>query len=93
MLFRSRTLSAANVTAKVKSWSPDTHTLVLKDVSGILKTGRYIFGADSNASYNIASFTTTAQQLSNIVVTPNPNYASANSAFGYDTQFNEFPNI
>ena len=93
LIYEGRTLSAANVTATVKSWSPDTNTLVVNAVSGILKTGRYITGVDSNAAYNIVSFSTNDFQLNNITVNPNPNTANANTAFGYDTQIEEFPNI
>jgi len=93
LVYEGRTLTAANVTAKVKSWSPSTNTLVITDVSGILKTGRYITGVDSNAAYNIVSFSTNDFQLNNITVNPNPNTANANTAFGYDTLVEEFPNI
>jgi hypothetical protein len=93
LVYEGKTLTSSNVTAKVKSWKPDTNTLIITDVSGILKTGRYITGVDSNASYNIASFSTNDFQLNNITVNPNPNTANANSAFGYDTLIEEFPNI
>ena len=93
LVYEGRTLTAANVTAKVKSWRPDTNTLIITDVSGILKTGRYLTGVDSNATYNIASFSTNDFQLTNLTVNPNPNTANANTAFGYDTLIEEFPNI
>ena len=93
LVYEGRTLNSSNVTAKVKSWAPDTFKLVLSDVSGILKTGRYITGVDSNAAYNIAAFSTNDQQLSNLQVTPNPNTANANTAFGYDTFVAEYPNL
>ena len=93
LVYEGRTLTAANVTAKVKSWRAESNTLIITDVSGILKNGRYVTGVDSNASYNIASFSTNDLQLNNITVNPNPNTANANTAFGFDTIVEEFPNI
>ena len=93
LVYEGKSLNTANVTANVKSWSADTHQLVLSDVSGVLQTGRYLIGAESNASYNIYSFAVNNSQLSNVKVTPTPNTAGPNTAFGYDTQFNDFPNL
>lgn len=93
VVYEGDSLSAANVTAKVKSWSPDTNTLVVTDTSGLLRTGRYLTGATTNASYNIASFTSSDTQLNSLVVVPLPNTAAADTAFGYDTIVTEFPNL
>ena len=93
LVYEGRTLNSANVTALVKSWSPDINKLVLTSVSGVLQTGRFLKGVDSNATYNIANFATADSQLSNIIVTPNPPSANITTAFGYDTQFNDFPNL
>jgi hypothetical protein len=93
LVYEGRSLNTANVTAKVKSWSPDTNKLIITDTSGILKAGKYIFGATSNAAYNIASFGTNDNQLTNLTVEPNPNTANVNTAFGFDTTLHEFPNI
>lgn len=93
LVYEGPTLSAANVTAKVKSWTPDQNKLIITDTSGVLKSGRYLFGASSNAAYNIASFGTNDNQLTNLTVQPNPNTANVNTAFGFDTTLEEFPNI
>jgi len=93
IVYEGRTLNTSNVTAKVDSWSPSTNTLIITDTSGILKAGRYLFGVSSNAAYNIASFASNDNQLTNLTVIPNPNTANVNTAFGFDTTVEEFPNI
>ena len=93
LIYEGKSLSTANATAKVKSWDSTLSRLIITDTSGILKSGRYIFGASSNAAYNISSFGTNDNQMVNITVQPNPNSANVNTAFGFDTTISEFPNI
>lgn len=93
LVYDGSTLSAANATAFVDSWSPETSTLVVSDVNGILREGRTLTGAVTNASYKIDTFTTINSQLSRIIVTPDPITANANTAFGFDEIIQEFPNI
>lgn len=93
LVYDGATLSSANATAFVDSWSPDTHNLIVSDISGILKTGRTLTGAVTNAAYTIVTFDEIDSQLSKIVITPNPVTANANTAFGFDELVLEFPNI
>lgn len=93
LVYDGATLSAANATAFVDSWEPDADTLVVSDVNGILKVGRTLIGAVSNAAYSISSFNTLDAQLSKLVITPNPVTANVNTAFGFDELIQEFPNI
>lgn len=93
LVYEGPTLTAANATAFVDSWDPNTFRLVVKDVNGILKTGRHINGVLSNASYNVVSFGENDLQLNKIQITPTPNTASPNTAFGFDELVQEFPNI
>lgn len=93
LVYEGPTLTAANATAFVESWDPNTFRLVVNDVNGILKAGRHITGVISNASYNVISFGTNDLQLNKIQITPTPNTASPNTAFGYDELVQEFPNI
>lgn len=93
LVYEGRDLTSANSTAFVSSWNPTSNALVVYDVNGILKTGKYITGAVSNASYNVASFATNDLQLSKLVITPTPNTAGPNTAFGFDEIKTEFPNI
>lgn len=93
LVYEGKQLSSANATAFVESWDPNTFRLVVNDVNGIIKTGRYLFGAVSNASYNVASFAINDIQLSKLQITPTPNTAGPNTAFGFDELVQEFPGI
>jgi hypothetical protein len=93
LVYEGRTLASANATAFVESWSPSSNTLVVIDTNGVFNTGRFIFGAVSNASYNLVSTSEVAGQLSNLTVTPDPLSANASTAFGFDTTVEESPNI
>jgi len=93
LVYEGATLSSANATAYVDLWSPSTNSLFVIETNGVLQTGRTITGAISNAAYNIVSFGTNDQQLVQINVTPNPNTANANSAYGFDESIFEFPDI
>jgi T4-like virus Myoviridae tail sheath stabiliser len=93
LVYQGSQLSAANATAFVENWEPDTFRLFVTDVKGILKTGQFITGAVSNASYNVTSFAVTDLQLNKIQITPTPNTANVTTAFGFDELIQEFPNI
>jgi hypothetical protein len=93
LVYEGRTLSSANASAFVKSWDNTSNTLVVTDTNGILKIGKTITGAISNATFTIASFEVNDNQLLKVVVTPNPSTANANTAFGYDEYIQQFPDI
>lgn len=93
LVYQGPDLSSANATAFVEAWEPDSFRLAVTDVNGILKTGRFVTGAVSNASYNVSSLGSGDLQLSKIQITPTPNTANANTAFGFDELVQEFPGI
>jgi hypothetical protein len=93
LLYQGDSYDTATATTFVQSWSPSTNTLIVVDTSGVLQSGKFITGVVSNAAYNIVSFSTNDFQLVNIEVSPDPNNANSNSAFGFDTTVEEFPNI
>jgi hypothetical protein len=93
LVYEGRTIASANATAFVYSWSPSSNTLVVVDTSGVFNTGRFIFGAVSNASYNLVSTAEVTGQLSNLTVTPDPLSANISTAYGFDTTVEESPNI
>lgn len=93
LVYEGRDLGSANSTAFVSSWNPTANSLVVYDVNGVLKSGKYMTGAVSNASYNVASFAINELQLSKLVVQPTPNTANSNTAFGFDETIQDFPNI
>lgn len=91
LVYEGRTLSEANSTAFVHSWTPATNTLVVVDTNGVIKTGKYITGAVSNASWNVQSLTTPTNQLVRQIVYPDPLSANADTAFGFTEVLQEFP--
>ena len=93
LVYEGRTVGGANATGYVKAWDPQANALFVTDINGILKSGRTLFGAVSNAAYVMNTFSLTDLQLTKLVVKPSPNTANANTAFGYDEIHLEFPNI
>jgi hypothetical protein len=93
LVYEGRSALSANATAFVQSWNASTNTLVVVDTKGIFQTGRFVFGAVTNAAYNLISTSEVTGQLTKLTVTPNPNTANVNTAFGFDTTLEEFPDI
>lgn len=93
LVYQGGSLTTANSSAFVDAWDANTFRLQIADVNGVIKTGQYITGAISNASYNVSTLSINDLQLSKIQITPSPNTANANTAFGYDEFVQEFPNI
>lgn len=91
LVYEGRTLSEANATAFVHSWSADSNTLIVVDTNGLFNTGKYITGAVSNASWNIQSFATPNYQLTRQVIYPDPMNANADTAFGFTEVLQETP--
>lgn len=93
LVYEGRSILTANGSAYVKSWNPSANTLVVNDATGTFNSGKIVYGAVSNAAYNIVSSSEITGQLQNIVVQPNPLSANADTAFGFDTTITEFPDI
>jgi hypothetical protein len=94
LVFQGRNPIDTNASAFVQSWDSNANVLIVTDKTGTIQVGKYITGAVTNASYNVASITpNSATQLSHITVTPLPNTANVQTAFGFDTEIEEFPNI
>lgn len=94
LVFQGRSVIDANASAFVRSWDSNANVLIVTDKTGTIQTGKYITGAVTNASYNVVTITpNTSTQLSQISVTPSPNTANIQTAFGFDTEIEEFPNI
>lgn len=93
LVYEGRSVLSANATAFVHSWTPSTNTLVVIDTKGIFESGRFVFGAVTNAAYNLISTSEVTGQLTRLTVTPDPNTAGPNTAFGFDTTLEEFPDI
>jgi hypothetical protein len=93
LVYEGKTIASANATAFVESWSPSSNTLIVVDTNGVFNAGRFIFGAVSNASYNVVSVTGATTQLTSLKVYPNPSNANVNEDFGFTTVYQEEPYI
>lgn len=93
LVYIGTNLSAANASGFVASWNNVANQIYVTDITGTLATNNKLVGAVSNASYTIQTFITPDTQLVNLTVTPSPNTANANTAFGFDESVEIFPNI
>jgi len=94
VVYQGRELDSATASGFVTSWTNTSNTLVVSDISGVFETNTVVTGAVSNTAYTLANYrTTTDYQLSNLVVTPDPTSANANTAFGFDVAIEYAPNI
>ena len=94
LVYQGRSVDGATATGFISSWSNNSNTLIVSDVTGSFETGKFITGAVSNASYNLSTYrSATDYQLNNITVTPDPSSANANDAFGFDVSIETAPNI
>jgi hypothetical protein len=91
LIYEGRTLASANATAFVHSWNSESNTIVVVDTNGILREGRYMTGAVSNASWNISSFSVADRQIVRQVIYPDPMNANADTAFGFTEILQEYP--
>jgi len=86
-------ISAANVSAFVKSWDNVANQLIVVDTTGALLPNTYLRGAVTNTAYRISTFAVNDNQIVNLTVTPNPSNANANDDFGFTETIEEYPNI
>lgn len=93
LIYEGPTLASANATAYVDSWSPSTNTLIVIDTNGIFNSGKIIFGAASNASYNLVSSNLFNGQLTNIKILPDPFSANVTDDFGFTQIAQDAPYI
>jgi len=77
----------------VSAWSNVSNEMIVTQVNGIFKSGYRLFGAVTNAAYTIVSTGDSSLKIVNIDVTPTPNTANVNSAYGFDVDIDEYPNI
>lgn len=86
-VYQGYSLNTAIASGKVVSWN--NYTLSLTNLQGNFVSSANIIGASTNSNYNFNSYVITPQQLSKVVVTPNPTTANANSLYTYTTTITE----
>lgn len=77
---------------KVVDWSKSANTIIISDICGRFRLNQPIVGEDSMALYVPTSYSQNTQIDLKVVVTPNPNTASANTYYTTNTKILEYPN-
>jgi len=90
-VYQGNTYTTATAYGIVLSWDNNNNKLTLGGTQGTFQANSFINSVSANAQYKITSFDTTPIKLVGINVTPKPNTASSNSAYGYDTTITEWP--
>lgn len=93
IVFQGTQYNTANAYGVVLSWDPTNQILELGGTQGQFYVNNTISAVSTNSSYTIASFDANPLKLVRITVEPDPIDALPNSAFGYDTTIDEWPNI
>ena len=91
IVYQGYSLGTATATARLNLWS--NTQLKLTNIQGNFVSSQPIIGSKSNANYTFNSYNTTPTQLVQIVTIPNPDGASANDKYTYNTTIAETPNI
>jgi hypothetical protein len=94
LVYQGRNVDGASASGFVSSWDTVANTLIVNDISGSFDVNTRVTGAVTNTSYVLSSYRSAADyQLNSITVTPDPNTANANTAFGFDIAIESAPNI
>jgi T4-like virus Myoviridae tail sheath stabiliser len=90
-VYQGYSIGTAVATGKVVSFV--NNKLTLTNINGNFVSTQPIIGQTTNANYAFTSFQVAPLNYAQIVITPNPNTANANSAYTYTTNITETPNI
>ena len=86
-------VSKRGITGNVIYWSNNsTGTLIVGDLNKNLYANDIVQGIYSNAIYKIVTVDNQPVRTITITVQPDPHTANANSTYGFEETFTEFPN-
>ena len=91
-VYQGYTIGTSIATATVVNWNSN-NSLYLTNVKGNFVNSGPIVGATTNANYTFNSYQVQPYNYAQIVVTPNPTTANANSIYTYTTSIKETANI
>ena len=92
LVYQGYSYETATATASVVDWVANTRQLILNKINGHLVSGQKIIGVNTNATWNVSSFSETSSNLVNITITPNPLDVILPNNYTYSTVITEFPN-
>ena len=90
-VYQGYSMGTAVATGKVVSWT--NNKLTLTNINGNFVSTQPIVGQTTNANYAFTSFQLAPLNYSQIVITPNPSTANANSVYTYTVNVAETPLI
>jgi hypothetical protein len=90
-VYQGYSVNSATATAKVVTFN--NNQLTLKNVQGNFVSSQPIIGLNTNANFLFTSYQIQPLNLAQIVITPNPDGASANDKYTYTTTVTETPYI
>lgn len=93
LVYEGRNSLKSNGSGFVLSWDNVGTQLAVTRTYGTFTANSKLIGVLSNTVYTIASSSDTNLKLVNIDVTPKPITANADTAFGFDVDIDEYPNI
>ena len=94
IVYQGFSYTTSTASARVVAWNEGT--LHLTDLKGNFVSNLPIIGLVSNSNYvfnSYAPYSSQFKQVAEIVITPNPEDANANSQYTYTTTITEDPNI
>lgn len=92
-VYQGYSFDTATATARVVVWSNGTYKLKIDKLNGNFVASQPLYGAKTGSAYVIQSHKILPQHLVQVVVTPDPPTANANSNYTYNTTITEFPDI
>jgi hypothetical protein len=93
IVYQGYGLGTATATAVVVDYNQLNNQLKLTNVNGNFVSTQPIVGSKTNANYIFNSYVVQPKNLAQIVITPNPNTANANSSYIYTVNVAETPLI
>lgn len=90
-VYQGTNLAMSTASAKVVDWDSTNKQLTVSNATGNFISGKPLIGVNDNAQWNFYAYDVVAQNYAQIVVTPNPTTANANSAYTYTTTITENP--
>ena len=93
LVYEGKDALKANASGFVESWDNVGKQLLVTKTYGTFTANNKLVGALSNAVYTISTSSDSNLKIVNIDVTPKPNTANADNAYGFDVDIDEFPNI
>jgi len=88
IVYQGYNSSVATATATVVEYNRNSQ-LILTNINGNFVSNQPIIGSKTNTNYTFLSYQVAQSKYSNIVITPTPPTANANSKYGYVTTITE----